>query len=96
MTIYAFCCGVHGGFEVVAPMGQAGRHRACPDCGEPGTRVYAAPMIARTDRRVGAAVERAERSASEPDVVRSVPGSGSAARSRSTSTNPAWQRLPRP
>lgn len=96
MTVYAFCCDDHGGFEVSAPMGQAGPHRACPDCGRAAARVYAAPMIARPDRGMGAVIDRAERSATEPEVVRSVPGTPPSSRARPSATNPAWRRLPRP
>lgn len=99
MTIYAFCCDDHGGFEVTAPMGRAGSRRACPRCGTDGRRIFVAPMVGRTDPRVGATIDRAERSRSEPDVVRSptpTNGSGAVARAGHAAAHPAWARLPRP
>ena len=100
MTIYAFCCDDHGGFEVTAPMGRAGSHRACPRCGADGRRVFVAPLLGRTDPRVGATIDRAERSRSEHDVVRSpsppTDGPGAVARTGAAQAHPAWSKLPRP
>jgi hypothetical protein len=100
MTIYAFSCDDDGGFDVTAPMGGAGSRRACPRCGADSRRVFAAPMLGRTDPRVGATIDRAERSRSEPDVVRSPPpsanGPGARTRTGGVEANPAWARLPRP
>jgi hypothetical protein len=96
MTRYAFRCDVDGGFEVAVPMGQAGSRRACPRCGDPAVRVYAAPMVGRTDPRIGALIDRTERSASQPEVVRSPPVGRRAERTPSRAIDPAWSRLPRP
>jgi putative FmdB family regulatory protein len=96
MARYEFRCELHGGFEVAVPMGQAGSCRACPRCGASAVRVYAAPMLARTDPRIGAVVDRAERSASHPEIVRSPPVAGGGGRIPSRAVNPAWARLPRP
>ena len=94
MPIYAFRCDGDGDFEVSAPAGRAGTRWTCPDCGHDGARVFVAPMVGRVDRQIGAAIDRAERSRSEPEVVRSIPPAGGAA--RTAPSHPAWRVLPRP
>jgi hypothetical protein len=94
MPIYAFRCDGDGDFEVTVPVGRAGTRQPCPICGLDGARVFVTPMVGRVDRRIGSALDRAERSRSEPEVVRSLPSDGGAARTEPS--HPAWRRLPRP
>lgn len=96
MALYQFMCGEHGGLELETAMGTAPPNLPCPDCGRLARRVFCAPMLGRTPRAVTTAHENAERSAHEPDVVRSLPPrSGRPAQQRYTH-NPKHQRLPEP
>jgi putative FmdB family regulatory protein len=94
MATYEYRCAEDGVFEVVAPMGGAGRHVRCPSCDGDGRRVFSAPMLALADRRLVAAIDRTERSGDRPDVVTQLPPS--TRRPRVAPSNPALRRLPRP
>jgi putative FmdB family regulatory protein len=90
---YSYRCSC-GPFEQLRPMAAAHEQAACPACGEPSPRVFAAPALRRLDPGVRAAVEAGERSAEAPEVVRAVPSTGR--RRVRTSTDPRHARLPRP
>ncbi|MBA2577141.1 MAG: zinc ribbon domain-containing protein [Euzebyaceae bacterium] len=96
MATYEFRCTDDGVFDVVAPMGKAGQRQACPTCGHDSARVFAAPMLGLADRRIVAALDRADKTRDEPDVVTSLPASGARKRTRTAPPNPALNRLPRP
>lgn len=93
MPTYQYRCDDDGPFEVAAAMG-ARRSTTCPTCGRPGRRVFTVPHLATADPRRVAAIERSERSAHEPEVVRSLPAASR--RPRVAPTDPALRRLPRP
>lgn len=92
MATYEYRCARHREFTVSVPIGEAARTVACPVCGADAPRVWSAPALTRTPRRLAAAIERAERSAEAPEVVSAVP---ERRRSRGP-VNPAHARLPRP
>lgn len=94
MALYRYRCGTHGPLDVSRPIGTAATLETCPVCREPSPRVFTSPMIGRTPRGVTSAMDQAEKSADQPDVVRSVPG-GAGPVSR-VAGNPAWASLPRP
>lgn len=96
MAAYDFCCPEHGSFEIVARMGTAGQRVDCPRCGRGSPRVFTAPMLGLADRRVGAVVDRAERSRERPEVVTTLPTKPPSKRPRVAPPNPALKRLPRP
>ena len=96
MTTYEFRCRDDGLFDVEAPMGSAGSVASCPACGGDGARVFSAPMLALADRRLVAAIDRADKSRDEPEVVTSLPPSGRRRTQRTVSPEPALKRLPRP
>jgi hypothetical protein len=56
-------------------------------------RVWTAPMVSLAPRAAVAAIDRAERSRTEPEVVTHVPGRP---RRVVAPTTPAQRRLPRP
>lgn len=92
MATYEYRCARHREFAVRFPIGEAASDVPCPVCGVAAARVMSAPALARTPRRLAAAIDRAERSAEAPEVVSAVP-----ARRRSPRpANPLHARLPRP
>ncbi|MGY1709193.1 FmdB family zinc ribbon protein [Geodermatophilus sp. SYSU D00758] len=91
MAVYQYRCTDHGVLEVGRPIGTAAEREPCPACGVPATRVFTAPRLALGDAGARALIERAERSASEPDVVSAPPS-----RRPAPAVNPAHARLPRP
>jgi putative FmdB family regulatory protein len=97
VAIYDFLCDPHGVFEARLPIGDAPAAHACPVCGAPARRIVSAPMVIGS-RRGGwsAAIERAERSRHEPEVVSSVPSAGARPRIRTAPMTPQLARLPRP
>lgn len=92
MATYEYRCARHREFTVSFPIGEASRDVPCPVCGVDAVRVFSAPALARTPRRLAAALDRAERSAETPDVVSAIPDRH---RSRRP-VDPAHARLPRP
>ncbi len=95
MALYEYRCVRHGDIEVLEPMGKAPESITCEICGRPARRVFTAPMIPHSDQAVVHAIEGAERSACEPDVVTSVPSAGQKRPARLT-TDPRHRRLPKP
>jgi putative FmdB family regulatory protein len=95
MVIYEYRCAQHGEFEVLLPMGSATSTVPCPQCGSNALRALSAPSVARASRSAWfGAIEHAEKSRHEPEVVSAVPSAG--ARRRQVSMTPALRRLPRP
>ncbi|PZG13222.1 transcriptional regulator [Nonomuraea aridisoli] len=93
MAVYAYRCPHCCEVEVAFPIGTAPAAVPCPGCGAPSARTFSAPMLTRTPAALSARLRRAERSASEPEVVTSVP------RCRApgpVADHPAARRLPRP
>ena len=96
MVIYEYRCQQHGVFELMQPMGSAASTALCPQCGSDAMRALSAPSVTRASRTAWfGAVEHAEKSRHEPEVVSSVPSAG-ARRNRQVSLTPALRRLPRP
>jgi putative FmdB family regulatory protein len=97
MVIYEFCCLQHGAFELLLPMGTASSQAQCPQCGADASRQMSAPSVVRSSRSQWfGAIERAEKSRHEPEVVSSLPSAGARPRIRQAPMTPALQRLPRP
>ncbi|MEU5724220.1 zinc ribbon domain-containing protein [Micromonospora sp. NPDC047738] len=93
MATYTYRCSRHGDFAASFPIGEAAARAPCSVCGSDGVRVFSAPLLVRTPRRLAAAIDRAERSAEKPDVVSAIPGGQQASR---RPVNPRLARLPRP
>jgi putative FmdB family regulatory protein len=95
VAIYEYQCEQDGRFDVVRPLGTAPPFVACTVCGGESRRVISAPML-RTGSRSAwtAAIDRADKSRFEPEVVTSLPSNG--VRGRTLSMTPALRSLPRP
>lgn len=96
MALYEYRCDQDGVFEVTRPLGTAPVSVACSVCGSESRRILSLPMI-RSGTRSGwtAAMDRAEKSRYEPEVVSSPPPAiGS--RRRTLPLTPTLRGLPRP
>jgi putative FmdB family regulatory protein len=74
VPIYAFECSRCGPFDLSRPMAQASDPAACPGCSASARRLYTPPGLALLARPVRGALDREEKSAHEPEVVRSKTG----------------------
>ncbi|MEO8688297.1 MAG: FmdB family zinc ribbon protein [Solirubrobacteraceae bacterium] len=94
MATYEYRCEEDGAFEVTRALGTAPESVSCPACGSEGRRVFSPPMLTSTPRALVAAIDHAEKSRHEPDVVTSLPP----ARRRTPvlPLTPTLRRLPRP
>ncbi|MEV0698922.1 FmdB family zinc ribbon protein [Saccharopolyspora sp. NPDC050389] len=90
MATYEYDCPRCGRFETHQPMGTASDSHACPDCGRSARRIFSAPHFTAVPARLAAALDRADRSSAEPEVVTEVPGR------QPTRPHPSLSRLPRP
>jgi hypothetical protein len=96
MATYAYRCVRDGDFDVSLPMGTAARKSLCPMCNSEAARVFRAPMLSRAPRALVAAIDRAEQTSDEPEVVSAVPPRAGGTWNPMAIQNPALQRLPRP
>lgn len=100
MPLYVYRCAAATGvlcpeFEVSLPMGAAPGSVPCPACGNPSPRRFTAPNLSRASSSAYRLIEGTQRSAAEPDVVRS-PVSGPRTGRSSSTSNPLHRKLPRP
>ncbi len=97
MTIYEYLCERDGVFDVMRPLGTAPASHGCPICGRPAQRKISAPML-RTGSRSAwtSAVEHADKSRYEPEVVTALPSAGARRRTRVVPLTPTLRGLPRP
>jgi putative FmdB family regulatory protein len=95
MATFPYRCPQDGPFEINRPIGTADRSVPCPQCGGDALRVFTAPLLGLADRGRMSALDRCERTRSEPDVVTSPPGRPRPG-TRGAATPPAWNKLPRP
>ncbi len=78
MPIYDFVCEDCGPFEQWRSFAEVGDPMACPSCGGQAKRVYSMPNTKKMPTALSGAMDRAEKSAHEPEVVRRpVGGTGS-------------------
>jgi putative FmdB family regulatory protein len=95
VTFYDYRCEEDGVFEIKRPLGAAPESIACPVCGSEASRVFSIPMLtSRAPRELVAAIDHAEKTRHEPDIVTSLPP----ARRRTPvlPLTPSLRRLPRP
>ena len=97
MALYEYQCEQDGVFEVTRPLGTAPQTMACPVCAADSLRILSAPMI-RCGARPGyfAAIDHAEQSRFEPEVVSSIPSRGARRPTRVLPLTPTLRGLPRP
>ena len=96
MAIYEYRCDDDGAFEMTRPLGTAPESVACPVCGGEARRVFSKPMLSLSPPALVAAIDHAEKSRDEPEVVTSVPRTGARKRTPVLPLTPTLRRLPRP
>jgi putative FmdB family regulatory protein len=96
MAIYEYRCDDDGTFEVVRPLGTAPESITCAVCGSEARRVFSKPMLSFTPPALVAAIDHAEKTRDEPDVVGSLPPADARRRTPVLPLTPRLRRLPRP
>jgi len=96
MAIYEYRCDRHGAFDVLRAIGTAPASSACPVCERAARRVFSAPLLARTPPGLVAAIDHAEKTRDEPDLVSSLPPADPRKRTPVLPLTPTLRRLPRP
>lgn len=77
MPIYDFICEDCGPFEQRRSFAEADDPPVCPSCGKGARRVYSMPNTSRMPAGLSKAMDRSEKSAYEPEVVRRPMGGAS-------------------
>lgn len=97
MVIHEYECAEHGRFEALRPLGSAAEPVACPRCAVQAVRVMSAPRIVTRGRGAWtAALDHADKSRHEPEVVTSLPPTGRVRHAPVGTLTPAMRHLPRP
>ena len=96
MATYEYRCDEDGLFDVARPVGTAPQAITCPVCKSEARRVFSKPMLSSLSVALVAAVDHAEKSRTEPDVVTSLPPTGARKRTPVLPLTPTLRRLPRP
>jgi putative FmdB family regulatory protein len=96
VAIYEYRCDDDGAFDVTLPVGTAPEAITCPVCKTEASRVFSKPMLSSLPRALVAAVDHAEKSRTEPEVVTSLPRTGARKRTPVLPLTPTLRRLPRP
>ena len=97
MIVYEYRCDRDGVFELLRPLGAQPASTACPVCRD--ERARGALEHRRGEdapRPLVAAIDHAEKSRTEPEVVTSLPPSGRRRRTPVVPLTPTLRRLPRP
>lgn len=74
MPNYEFRCKECGPFEQHRSFVEVGDPATCPSCGEEARRVYSTPATRRIPTALSNTLNRVEKSAHEPEVVRQPAG----------------------
>jgi putative FmdB family regulatory protein len=98
VALYEYRCDKDGLFEVTRRLGTAPESVPCSVCGNEARRVFSAPMLRCGSRpALFAAIEHAQKSRYEPEVVTSVPSAGARRRTPVVlPLTPTLAGLPRP
>lgn len=96
MAIYEYRCERHGAFEAIHAIGTAPVSIACPVCKREARRVFTKPMLTSMPRALVTAIDHAEKTRDEPDLVSSLPALGARRRTPVLPLTPTLRRLPRP
>ncbi len=96
MALYEYRCEQDGPFDVVRPMGTAPASMACPACQGEAARVFSKPLLSFTPHEVVAAIDHAEKTRDEPDLVTSLPPRDPRKRTPVLPLTPKLAKLPRP
>lgn len=98
LATYQYSCEQHDVLDVTLPLGTAPESIRCAVCGNEARRVFSAPMLSfrsPESRALFGAIERAEKSRDEPEVVSSLPPPDARKRTPLAPLTPALRRLPR-
>ena len=97
MATYEYQCQQDGVIEISRPIGLAPESIICSMCGASAVRMISVPMI-RNKAPVAftAAIDRADKSRYEPEVVTSLPQTKRSKYPPKILQNPALKNLPRP
>jgi putative FmdB family regulatory protein len=94
---YDYRCDEDGVFEITRALGTAPESLACPVCSKTARRVFSSPMLTSTaPPELYAAIDHAEKSRHEPDIVTSLPPAPTHTRTPVLPLTPTLRRLPRP
>lgn len=96
MAVYEYRCEHDGVMEVIHPMGMAPKSITCSTCNGVAGRIFSKPMLSSAPRALVAAIDHAEKTRDEPDVVTSLPSKGTRRRTPVLPLTPTLRRLPRP
>ena len=96
MATYEYRCDQDGVVEVARPLGTAPESIACPLCTSEARRVFSKPMLSFAPRALVAAIDQAEKTRDEPDLVTSLPPTDARRRTPVLPLTPTLRRLPRP
>jgi putative FmdB family regulatory protein len=96
MAIYEYRCDQHGVFEVTRAIGTAPESIACPACEHAARRVFSKPMLSFTPPGLVAAIDHAQKTRDEPDLVTALPPADPRRRTPVLPMTPTLRRLPRP
>ena len=96
MARYEYRCDDDGPFELMHPLGTAPESESCPVCGSPARRVFSPPMLKHMPTALVVAMDHAEKTRDEPDVVTSLPPRPAHKRTPVLPLTPTLRRLPRP
>lgn len=91
MPIYDFACEDCGPFEQRRSFAESGAPAACPSCAREARRVYSMPNTRRMPTALSGAMDRAEKSVHEPEVVqRPAAGGASSGKKHQHSHGRPW------
>jgi putative FmdB family regulatory protein len=96
MATYEYRCDQDGAFEEARALGTAPESIVCPVCRGEARRVFSPPMLTSTPPALAAAIDHAEKTRHEPDVVTSLPPAPAHKRTPVLPLTPTLRRLPRP
>jgi putative FmdB family regulatory protein len=96
VAIYEYRCQNDGVFELMRPIGAQPQSSPCPVCRGEARRVFSKPMLSLAPRHLVAAIDHAEKSRTDPEVVTSLPPNGARRRTPVLPLTPTLRRLPRP
>jgi putative FmdB family regulatory protein len=96
VAIYEYRCEADGAFELTRPLGTQPSSAPCPVCRGEARRVFSKPMLTLAPPALVGAIDHAEKSRHEPDVVTSLPPAGARRRTPVLPLTPTLRRLPRP
>ena len=96
MALYEYRCDADGVFDTRWAIGSAPESTTCPVCDGEARRVFTKPMLMTAPRALVAAIDHAEKTRDEPDLVTSLPPTGARRRTPVLPLTPTLRRLPRP